>query len=193
MKLVLASTSPRRTALLDEAGFRYEVRPHSAVEGRTGDPYIIVVANALEKARSAVKGPGEVIMGFDTLVVCNGEVLGKPGDREDARRMLILQLQYPQEVVTGVAVIDPDRGREFTGYEISRVVMKGSEKVLDDYLGSELWKGKAGAYGIQDRGPLLPELLMGNEDNVVGLPMILLKRLLALVGFNYPERTPSGE
>jgi len=193
LKLVLASTSPRRTALLDEAGFRYETRPHSVVEENAGNSFKVVVDNALGKARSAVSGPGEIILGFDTLVICNGELLGKPRDGEEARRMLKLQLQHPQEVVTGVAVIDTTKDREYTGYEISKVVMNGSEEVLDDYLGSELWKGKAGAFGIQDRGQLQTELVFGEEDNVMGLPMTLLKRMLALVGFEYPGRTPSGE
>ncbi len=193
MKLVLASASPRRKDLLDEAGLDHEIRPHSAAEEHTGDPYSFVVRNAMEKARSVVSRPAEIIMGFDTIVLCNGVILGKPQDREDARRMLTLQLEFPQEVITGAAVIDTEKHREFTGYEVSKVVMKGTDEVLDEYLGTELWQGKAGAYGIQDHGPLLPELVMGNEDNVVGLPMTLLRRLLGLVGFEYPERTPSGE
>jgi septum formation protein len=163
------------------------------VERLSGEPSVLVVENALAKARSVIQGPGEIILGSDTIVACDGELLGKPNNRDDARRMLELQLEHPQEVITGIAVIDNGHRREFSGYEVSRVVMKGSSDLLEEYLDSNLWIGKAGAYGIQDRGPLLPEVVMGNEDNVVGLPMTLLKRLLALVDFRYPERTPSGE
>ena len=106
--------------------------------------------------------------------------------------MIALQMEHPQEVITGICVLDVSVGKQYAGYEVSGVVMNGSVDDISKHLESGQWDGKAGAYGIQDRGPLKAAVTYGNEDNVVGLPMTLLKRLLALVGFEYPERTPSN-
>jgi septum formation protein len=152
----------------------------------------MIIRNSHLKAGSVPRDDGDVVIGSDTVVVCNGELLGKPIDIEDAKRMVLLQLSYPQEVMTGLALFDGSSGRVFHGYEVSTVVMNGDPSVVDEYLASEKWIGKAGSYGIQDDGPLEAELKVGSMDNVIGLPMTLLERLLSLIGFRYPEKTPSG-
>lgn len=191
MRLVLASTSPRRSRLLKDAGYEFEVCAPSSEEKVLEGPESSVVSNSVSKARSVKAGDDALVIGADTLVVCDGEVLGKPRDREDARRMLSLQLTSHQDVITGVCVRDARKGREMAGFEVSRVELRGSTEALEGYLGTGLWEGKAGGYGIQDISGLEVVLVHGERDNVEGLPMTLLRRLLSLSGFEYPDRTPS--
>jgi septum formation protein len=190
-RLVLASTSPRRSRLLKEAGFEFDIRRPSAEESLTGDPYSIAVENARAKARSVERSHDETIIGADTIVLCDGRVLGKPKDREEAGGMLIVQLDHPQEVITGVCIISGGSGREVHGYEISRLVMRGDPLSIERYLDTDQWQGKAGGYGIQDEGGMVVDLVRGNFDNVAGLPLTLLRRLLSLLDYEYPEKTPS--
>jgi len=191
MRLVLASTSPRRSRLLRDADWEFDVAAPSSEEIALDTPERTVMGNASAKARSVQATCDALVIGADTLVVCDGEVLGKPRDREDARRMLALQLRYPQEVLTGVCVRDVRRDRELIGFESSLVVMKGDTEDLELYLDSGLWEGKAGGYGIQDPSGMEVVLMNGERDNVEGLPMKLLRRLLSLAGFEYPNSTPS--
>jgi len=191
MALVLASGSPRRSAILKEAGFEFEVRVPKIEETHRGTPSEFVVINARNKACSVGANGEDVVLGADTVVVCRGEVLGKPTGLDDARRMVELQLRHPQQVITGICIIDLFTGKEYNGYEVSTVMMEGSEEAVVEHLTSGQWEGKAGAYGIQDKGPLKARVVSGSEDNVVGLPMTLLKRLLSLVGFKYRKMTPS--
>ncbi len=190
-RLVLASTSPRRSRLLKEAGLVFTVRSPSLEEILSGDPYTIAVDNARSKARSVDRSDDEIVIGADTIVLCDGKILGKPVDREDAKRMLLLQIDRPQEVITGVCLIEGGSGREVHGYEASGLVMKGDKLSIERYVDSGQWRGKAGAYGIQDEGGIRIDLVWGNFDNVVGLPMTLVRRLLSLVRYEYPDKTPS--
>jgi septum formation protein len=176
---------------MDEAGFDFEIREPNAEEVHEGDPARIVVSNAVGKACSVERDDDDIIIGADTLVVCNGKTLGKPAGAVEAERMIRLQMKHPQDVLTGLCVIHSDSGRTITGYEVSRVRMIGDEAALKHHIESGQWMGKAGAYGIQDKGPIKIEVISGNKDNVVGLPLILLRRMLSMVGFDYPERTPS--
>ncbi len=191
MRLVLASTSPRRSRLLKEAGFEFDIVAPYSKESILDDPERTVVGNAVSKARSVDVPTGSLVIGADTLVLCSGEVLGKPTDRKDAEHMLMLQLGHPQDEITGVCVLERSREREFSGFEVSHVVMEGDRDGIESYLDTGLWEGKAGGYGIQDASGLDVRLVRGERDNVEGLPMTLVKRLLSLAGHDYPDRTPS--
>lgn len=191
MGLVLASSSPRRRDLMEASGFEFKTWEPDADEIYEGKPEDIVVENARRKALSIPGSKGDIIIGCDTIGECNGQILSKPVDMDDARRMLRLQQEYPCLVISGIAVHDVEKGRTFHGFEISTVVMDGGIDGVEEYLSTGQWKGKAGAFGIQDRGPIGARIVSGEEDNVIGLPMTLLKRLLSLVGFEYPERTPA--
>ena len=190
-RLVLASTSPRRSRLLEEAGYDFTVRSPSSEEILSGDPYTIAIDNARSKARSIDRSDDEIVIGADTIVLCDGKILGKPVDREEAKGMLLLQMDRPQEVITGVCLIESGSGKEVYGYEASGLAMRGDRLSLERYLDSGQWRGKAGAYGIQDEGGIEIDLLWGSFDNVVGLPMTLVRRLLSLVRYEYPDKTPS--
>ena len=189
--LILASSSPRRRDILEDAGFTFEISPPKCTEIFEGLPENIVVENARRKARSIRNDGDTLIIGCDTLGICNGHLLGKPEDIEDARRMLMLQQEHPCKVISGLALRDVMRGTLYHGYEVSIVEMDGGTDGVEEYLSSGQWKGKAGSFGIQDRGPIGAKVVSGNEDNVMGLPMDLLRRLLSLVGFEYPRKTPS--
>ena len=189
--IVLASTSPRRSRLLKEAGLDFTVRPPTSEEILSGDPYSVAVENARAKAGSVDRSEDEIVIGADTIVLCDGKILGKPLDRADAKRMLLLQMDRPQEVITGVCLIEGGSDREVYGYEASGLVMKGDPRSIERYLDSGQWRGKAGAYGIQDDEGIKIDLVWGEFDNVVGLPMTLLRRLLSLVRYEYPDKTPS--
>ena len=189
--LVLASSSPRRRDLLLEAGIEHIVRGPSAPEAADGDPAHIVVENARGKALSVECGPEDLVIGCDTLVLCSGRILGKPVDREDAKRMVLLQMGSTAQVFSGICVYNSGKGDSIHGYEVSTVVLEGYVEKVDEYLDTGMWAGKAGAFGIQDGGPINARLISGEEDNVIGLPMTLLRRLLSLAGYEYPADTPS--
>ncbi|MGA1821940.1 MAG: Maf family protein [Thermoplasmatota archaeon] len=193
MRITLASGSPRRSDILRRMGFDFTVVIPEVEESSEGCPAEIVVENARRKAGAVSETAGTgIVISADTVVVCGGEILGKPIDRDDAERMIRLQMDHPQEVYSGVCVIDVNRGKEFFGYEVSLVEMIKDHSVLEEYLDSDLWVGKAGAYGIQDRAVIEARVTRGEEDNVEGLPGVLLRRLLSLLDFRYPEKTPAG-
>lgn len=191
MKLVLASSSPRRKRLMEEAGYEFRTADPHAEELHAGNPEELVTENARRKALSVECGEDEIVIGADTIGICNGEVLGKPVDENDARRMLLLQQEYPCMVITGLVTLDTKTNRTMQGYERSLVVMEGGRNGVEEYLKTGLWKGKAGSFGLQDRGPIGARVVEGEEDNVIGMPITLLRRLLSLIGYEYPERTPS--
>jgi septum formation protein len=192
VRVILASGSPRRSDILRRMGIEFTVIIPEVEESFQGSPAEIVVGNARRKAKAVSESvDSEIVISADTVVVCNGEILGKPVDRDDARRMILLQMDHPQDVYSGVCVFDVNRGREFYGFEISTVEMTKDHSVLQEYLDSDLWVGKAGAYGIQDRKIIKAFVIRGEEDNVEGLPGVLLRRLLSLVDFRYPDKTPA--
>ncbi len=191
--LILASSSPRRRRLMEEAGYEFRVMEPTAEEVLSGVPEELVMENAMRKALSVSEGSDDIIIGADTIGVCNGEILGKPNDMEDSKRMLLLQQDHPCRVISGLVVHDVKKGKTIHGYEVSIVEMDGGIEGVEDYLSTGQWKGKAGSFGIQDRGPIGARVVFGEEDNVIGMPMTLLRRLLSLTVFEYPERTPSGK
>jgi septum formation protein len=177
---------------MEEVGYEFKiVEPHTE-ELHTGKPEDLVVENARRKALSVECGEDEIVIGADTIGICNGELLGKPADENDARRMLLLQQDHPCMVITGLVVLDCKRNRTLHGYERSVVVMEGGREGVEKYLKTGQWKGKAGSFGLQDRGPIGARVVEGEEDNMIGMPITLLRRLLSLIGYEYPVRTPSG-
>src|SRR5262245_4236428 len=186
--LILASTSPRRRQLLEEAGYQFVVvPPHDAVEKAVvGEvPEAMGQRLALQKARDVAERCEEgVVIGCDTVAECGGEVLGKPADREDARRMLALLRGREHRVVSGLCLWRRPDDKYRTELDITRLVMESiSDEELNKYLDTNQWEGKAGAFGYQD-GLDWVHILEGSESNVVGLPMELLGRMLSDFGPN---------
>jgi len=171
--MVLASTSPQRRLILEQLRIPFEAVAPDYEEGQGGDP----VEHAAGKARS-VDGGDRAVLGVDTVVSCNGELLGKPRDASEAERMLETLAGTTHEVVSGLCLRTP--GWEELHRETTRVTFRElTPRDLARYLASGEWEGRAGAYAIQGFGANLVERIEGDYLNVVGLPGALLVRLLA--------------
>lgn len=182
MHLILASASPRRRQLLLDAGYSIEVDPSGIDEPEPDgpvDPEPYVAELAWRKARVvATRRPVGLILAADTTCALDGRLLNKPVDRDDAERMIRLQEGRELEIVTGLCLYRADR-REWVGaLERSRVAVgRLSEAERRAHLDSGRWRGKAGAYGVQDDDPFV-RVVAGSFSNVVGLPMERLAALL---------------
>ena len=170
--LVLASASPRRRDLLTSLGLTFTVAPSDADETWPEELAIgpATEAIALRKAR-AVPAPGALVLAADTVVVLDGEVLGKPADPDEAAATLRRLSGRTHEVVTGLALALG--GREATAHETTRVTFAAlSDAEIAAYVATGSPLDKAGSYGIQDDlGALLVERIDGDYSNVVGLPL----------------------
>jgi septum formation protein len=186
MNLVLASASPRRRELLARLGLRFDVRPADIDEtphpGESPDAYVLRLAQ--EKAAAVAGDEGELVLAADTTVVCDGEILGKPVDDEDARRMLRLLSGREHEVLTGIA-LRAGGGRAVAHVESTRVRMAAlSEAEIAWYVATGEPLDKAGAYAVQGLSSLFVDAVVGNHSNVVGLPIPAVYRLFAALGYD---------
>jgi septum formation protein len=171
--LVLASRSPQRRAILEQLGVDFRVSPADVEEETRGEPRALVVENALRKARAV---EGERVLGADTTVVLDGQVLGKPADGGEAETYLRRLSGRTHEVWSGIALLA--NGAERSSSARTRVRFRRlEEKDLLWYLESGEWRERAGAYAIQGRGAALVEAIDGDFWNVVGLPVAELLRL----------------
>jgi len=177
-KIILASGSPRRRELIKYISENIEIIPSDVDETVYAKllPRDIPAHLALRKASDiAEKYKDALVIGCDTSVLLDGEVLGKPKDKEDAKRMLKFLSGKTQMVVTGCALVYGDKYEIFseesyvTFYELS-------DKEIDDYLNLDEYKDKAGAYAIQGYGMLFVKEISGDYQNIVGLPVARLKR-----------------
>ena len=189
--LTLASASPRRAELMRQAGYTFEIVTPPLTEpdemGHDVPPESQAEAWSYFKARSVAKAMETGwIIGADTIVALDGAVFGKPADVDDARRILGTLAGTRHRVITGVTLLDAGTGERLISHDVTTVTMRPlSGEALDQYLASEAWTGKAGAYGIQDKGDAFIERIDGSFTNVVGLPMDLLSTLLQKWG--YPQ------
>jgi septum formation protein len=179
-KLVLASGSPRRVEILERAGWPHEVIVAGIDESlRPQEPPATYVQRlARSKAEAVAQRLEEgLVLGADTTVVIEGQILGQPEDDADARRMLRLLNGKWHEVLTGVALVRIG-GESRVDYETTRVrfaEMSGSE--IDWYISTREPFGKAGAYGIQGKAALFIEEIEGDYFNIMGLPIRLVYEL----------------
>jgi len=200
ISLILASASPRRAELMRQAGYTFEVVTPPLSEpdemGRSVPPAAQAEAMSYFKARSVAKSiDGGWIIGADTIVAMNGNVYGKPDDVDDARRILGALAGTRHRVITGLTLLNAGTGERLISHDITTVTMRPlSAETLDKYLGGKAWIGKAGAYGIQDKGDAFIERIDGSFTNVVGLPMELLAALLHRWGYpQTPDRATASE
>jgi len=180
--ICLASSSPRRQQILEEMGLDFVVsHPMEFKEELCGsDPEVLVSHNALGKAKEvAKKYKDSIIIGCDTVVTYNNEILGKPLTSDNAHVMLMKLSGSCHSVFSGLAVIDTQRDKELVGHDKTEVKFRDlSEKEIIDYVASGEPLDKAGAYGIQECGGAFVESIKGSFSNVVGLPKELLTRFL---------------
>ena len=179
MNVILASQSPRRRELLSLFDFPFTVKVSGADENMDlrNDPAQEVARVSRLKAEGVERGPEDVVIAADTIVVCSGYVLGKPVDEEDAFQMLALLSGRLHEVMTGVTVLYGDKA--ITHTEITQVGFRNlTEEEIHRYIATGEPMDKAGSYGIQGRASLFVERIIGDYFNVVGLPVCRLGQLL---------------
>jgi len=177
--LILASQSPRRKSLMHEYGYTFLVHPPSdTAEGGmcSGEtPPELVVRLAKQKAEDVAKQyEYAVIIGCDTVAECMGTVLGKPVDIDDARRMLTMLRGKDHRVLSGLCIWKRPSDAVTLKLDITTLHMDNvTDSQVEEYLATEKWQGKAGAFGYQDGWDWL-HVIQGSETNVIGLPMEVL-------------------
>ena len=190
MALILASTSPRRHELLALLGIPFEARSPSFEERLVSDRLANeqVQSFALGKAQSVARQePGAIVLGSDTVIELDHDVLGKPADLAEARAMLRRLAGRDHQVLTAVALVCSARAIDVVALSTAVVRMKPfDEQVHEHYLATEESLGKAGAYSIQGEGGDLVDSIDGDFPTVVGLPLRLVARLLTQAGVKVP-------
>jgi len=172
--LTLASASPQRRAILEQLGIGFEVRPTGVEELAAGDPEQVAAENARRKALAAA---GALVLGADTDVALDGEILGKPADARQARAFLERLSGRTHRVVGAIALAEHGR-LVAEAVELTSVRFRTLDApTIDWYVDTGEWRGCAGGYAIQGRGTALVAAIEGDYLNVVGLP---LARLLEL-------------
>ncbi len=188
--LILASESPRRKQLLQEAGYEFEVDPSGIDEpDPTAEisPWSFAADLAWRKAAEVARRRSSgLILGADTICAVEGEILTKPTDRADAERMIRLQEGRHTHVISGICLYRGDRHEWVGAVDVSVVAFAPlSDFDRQSYLDSSRWQGKSGGYGVQNHDPFIT-IVSGSFSNVVGLP---LERLAALLQ-RYPALWP---
>lgn len=183
MRLILASSSPRRRELLERAGFPFDVRPSHIEEiplpGEKAEEFARRIARekALEVALSAE--PGAIILGADTVVASNGEILGKPEGPSDAKRMLQMLSGRTHRVMTGICLVRAPRTVEACTHQTTLVTFRELDpEEIDSYVASGEPFDKAGSYAIQGLASRFVTRIEGCYFNVVGLPVPLVYNII---------------
>ena len=179
MNVILASQSPRRKELMGLFHIPFTIQVPDADE--TMDPGVsaaeAVAMVSRRKAEAVNRNADDVVIAADTIVVCDGQILGKPRDEADAFRMLHLLSGRDHQVMTGMSVLRGDRCLTHT--EVTHIHFRNlSEKEISAYIATKEPMDKAGAYGIQGGAALFAEQMVGDYYNVMGLPVCRLGLLL---------------
>jgi len=185
--IILASASPRRRELLAEAGYQFAVvRPNIdesafAADAVGADEYVRRLA--LAKANNVAERFAEsLVIGADTVVDFNGEIIGKPTDARDAEDITRKVFSAPHKVITGLAIVRVSDGTELTESEATTVYPKRlTAEQIAEHINSGTWCDKAGAYAIKENGDECIERIQGSLTNVMGLPIELLRRMLTRI------------
>ena len=179
MKIVLASASPRRREILSMVCDSFDIRVSNADESYSGDTPLDEIPKILaeRKALSVPMEQDELIIGCDTVVVCEGELMGKPKSREDAIRMLEKFSDNTHAVVSGICVRTSDKvySESVTSYVHMRKI---SREEIEKYIDRDEPYDKAGAYGIQEMAGAFVKGIDGDFYNIVGLPLCRLTEIL---------------
>jgi septum formation protein len=181
LKIVLASSSPRREELISGLGLEFiVVEPASDESSDHLDPKVRVVKNAEAKVKSiSMQFPKSIIIGADTIVYINDKFLGKPEDIEEAKQILETLSDKTHKVFTGIAILDTSTNNMKSAFDETVVSFKKISKIeIDEYVKTGESLDKAGAYAIQGKGMDFVLDIKGSYSNVVGLPVELLRELL---------------
>ncbi len=182
MQLILASQSPRRKELLSLLGHPFVIRVADIDETMdpAADPAQEVARVSQKKAEAVRRNPEDIVIAADTIVVLEGQVLGKPADETHAKTMLTALSGKDHQVMTGITVLRGDRALVHT--EITDIHFRSlSQKEIDRYVATGEPMDKAGAYGIQGGAALFASWLRGDYYNVMGLPVCKLYEMLSSI------------
>lgn len=181
---ILASASVRRRQLLAQAGYKFKVVPSNIDESAFPVTGVSACEHAkrmaLAKAKDiAKKFPNCLVIGADTVVDFNGELIGKPTDAKEAEQITKKLFSAPHKVITGVAIVRLNDGTELSVSDVTTVYPnKLTTEQIAKHIKGGSWRNKAGAYAIKETGDEFVERIEGSLTNVMGLPMELLQRLL---------------
>lgn len=182
MKVILASASPRRKEILQNTKLDFDIQKSDIEEVilENESPEDMVVRLAYEKAFDVAKrNTDRLVIGADTIVALDNEVLGKPKDQNEAYQMIKRLSNKTHKVITGISLINLKENKIIKDYVVSFVTFKDlSEDSIKDYINTNESLDKAGAYGIQGYGALLVKNIQGDYFNIVGLPISRLSDLL---------------
>jgi len=182
MKVILASASPRRKEILQNTKLNFDIQKSDIEEVilENESPEDMVVRLAYEKAFDVAKrNTDRLVIGADTIVALDNEVLGKPKDQNEAYQMIKRLSNKTHKVITGISLINLKENKIIKDYVVSFVTFKDlSEDSIKDYINTNESLDKAGAYGIQGYGALLVKNIQGDYFNIVGLPISRLSDLL---------------
>lgn len=177
MKVILASASPRRKELLKRIYTEFEIAAADidesvplGMKNEDAPEYL-----SREKAKAISASPDSLIIAADTIVILEGEILGKPSDKEDAKKMLRSLSGKDHKVITGCSLRQGSRLRSFS-VESTVTFYALTDSEINAYVNSGASNGKAGAYGIQDLGSLFVKEIHGDYYNIVGLPIAKLNQ-----------------
>ncbi len=178
-KIILASASPRRKDLLKQSGIDFIIDASSIDE--VLDESLSLEEKLMKLAADKaypihLKYPNDIVIGADTIVYYNQQIIGKAKDKEDAKRILTMLSSNMHSVYTAVALYN--KGQLTTFIDKTDVYFKDIRPLIDDYLSLNEWQGKAGAYGIQDSAKVFVDHIDGDLDNVIGLPVYRVKDAL---------------
>lgn len=175
MNIILASKSPRRREILENTKVRFSIKESQIDEiiKENETPKETVMRLAYEKALDVANNNKEsLVIGADTIVVINDQILGKPKNEEEAYNMIKLLPGKTHSVITGFALINLSLNKKVIDCEVSQVTFKElSDECIKDYINTKESLDKAGAYGIQGYGGLLVKYIQGDYFNIVGLPI----------------------
>ena len=184
MNIILASGSPRRKEILENTNLKFSVITSDIDERifENEEPIQLVLRLAFEKCMSvAQNNPSDLVIGADTIVVLDNEILGKPKDEEEAFNMLSKLSNREHQVITGMSIVNLENEKKIVDYAISNVKFKKlTDQDIKDYINTKECLDKAGSYGIQGYGALLVEEIKGDYFNIVGLPISKLSDILKI-------------
>ena len=187
MKIILASGSPRRKELLKELGFEFEICKPNVDESPLQNELPEHLCKRLSRLKAqhvAEKFPNELVLAADTIVVIDGEILGKPVNRDDAFRMLKELQGREHEVMTGISLCQSEKIISYVEHSFVKFASL-TDRDIESYISTGESDDKAGAYAVQGKGALLIEYVKGDFYNVVGLPIYKLGQMLQEFGFKY--------
>jgi len=183
MRLILASNSPRRRDLLELLSDDFAVVPSFADESATGVPSERAIDAARAKVNAVARDVSGVVIGADTIVVIDAQILGKPRTCSDARKMLETLSGRTHRVLTGVCILNTETRQERTHCEETRVTFRAlRDREIDAYLDTGEYHDKAGAYAIQGKAMKFISKIEGDYANVMGLPLYCLISMLRELG-----------